>query len=85
MYIDKDNLNGTYDELQINQYWICKKYDEIVEDDHETIVILTEHQGLKRRFTFQVLQSLTEDIIINIAFETNWYAKKILRKNFFKK
>ena len=52
MYIDEDNLNGTYDGLQINQYWICKKYDEIVEDDDETIVILTEHQGLKRRFTF---------------------------------
>ena len=52
MHIDKDNLNGPDDGLQINQYWICKKYDEIVEDDDETIVILTEHQGLKRRFTF---------------------------------
>ena len=33
MYIDKDNLNGPYDGIQINQYWICKKYDGIVADD----------------------------------------------------
>ena len=52
MYIDTDNLNGPDDGLQINQNWIWKKKNEFVEDDDESIVILTEHQGLKTRFTF---------------------------------
>ena len=52
MYIDTDNLYGPDDGLQINQNWIWKKNDEVVEDDDETIAILTEHQGLKTRFTF---------------------------------
>ena len=29
MYIDKDNLNGPYDELQINRNWIWKKLKKL--------------------------------------------------------
>ena len=46
---DKGNLNGPNVGLQINQYRIWKKINEFEEDDDETIVILTEHQGLKTR------------------------------------
>ena len=37
--VDKDNLDGTGDGLQINQKWIRKKMDEVKEDDDETTVI----------------------------------------------
>ena len=37
------------DGLQINQNWIKKKNDKVEEDHDETIAILTEHQGLKKR------------------------------------
>ena len=47
--VDKGNLNESDDGLQINQNWIWKKNDEVEEDDDETIVILTEHQGLKTK------------------------------------
>ena len=46
--VDKDNLNESGDGLQINQKLISKKNDEVEEDDDdETIVMSTEHQGLK--------------------------------------
>ena len=44
----KFKLNGPADGLQIDQNWIRKKIDEVEEDD-ETIAVLTEHQGLKTR------------------------------------
>ena len=44
----KFKLNGPEDGLQIDQNWIRKKIDEVEEDD-ETIAVLTEHQGLKTR------------------------------------
>ena len=47
--VDKDNLNKPDDGIQINQNGIQIKTDEVEEDDDETIVILTEHQGLKTR------------------------------------
>ena len=47
--VDKDKLNGPDNGLQINQNWIWKKIDEVEEDDDETVVILTEYQGLKTR------------------------------------
>ena len=37
--VDKDNLDGTGDGLQINQKWIRKKMDEVKEDGDETTVI----------------------------------------------
>ena len=37
--VDKDNLDGTSDGLQINQNWIRKKMDEVKEDGDETTVI----------------------------------------------
>lgn len=37
--VDKDNLDGTGDGLQINQNWIRKKMDEVKEDGDETAVI----------------------------------------------
>ena len=47
--------------LQINQNWIRKKIDEVVEDEDENIAILTKHQELKTRLKnnkeFQILQS----------------------------
>ena len=45
--VDKDNLDGPDDGLQINQNWIWKKIDEVEEDNDETIAILAEDKRLK--------------------------------------
>ena len=47
-YVDKDSLDGHYNHgLQINKNRIWKKTCEVDDNDVKTIVILTEHEGLK--------------------------------------
>ena len=36
---NKDNLDGPYDGLQVNQNWIWKNIDKVKEDDDETITL----------------------------------------------
>ena len=43
--VDKDNLNGPDNGLQINQNWIWKEMMKL----RKAIVILTEHQGLETK------------------------------------
>ena len=58
------------------------KKNEVEEVDYETIVILTENQGLKTKLkgnkTLDFVEQLylTEDIIIHVANQINWYAKE---------
>ena len=47
--VDKDNSTGFDDGFQTNQNWIWKKNNKVEEVDYESIVILTENQGLKTK------------------------------------
>ena len=47
--VDKDNLDGPDDGLQINQNLIWRKTDEVEDDDDKAIAILTKDKGLKTR------------------------------------
>ena len=47
--VDKYNLDEPDYGLQIKKNWIWKKNYEVEENADETVLILTEHQGLKIR------------------------------------
>ena len=51
--VDKDNLDGTSDGLQINQNWIRKKMDEVKEDGNKTTVIFNWTLGTQNKIKEQ--------------------------------
>ena len=51
--VDKDNLDGTGDGLQINQNWIRKKMDEVKEDGNKTTVIFNWTLGTQNKIKEQ--------------------------------
>ena len=67
---------------QIDQNWIRKKIDEVVEGDDEAIAILTKHQELKTRLrtikSFRFCRVVVSHWKHHNTFvnEINWYAKQ---------